>query len=37
MRYAFIGVWSETRREFRIPLINQPRGEDSEDLAGDIF
>lgn len=37
MRGEFIGVWGETWREIWLPLIDQPFGEDGEDLAEDIF
>lgn len=37
MRGEFIGVWSETWRAIWLPLIDQPLGEDGEDVPEDIF
>jgi len=37
VRGEFLGVWSETRREIWLPLIDQPFGDDGEAVPGDIF
>ena len=37
MRGEFIGVWSETWREIRLPLIDEPLGESEEGVPEDIF
>lgn len=37
MRGEFIGVWSETKREIWLPLIDQPLGGDDEGVPEDIF
>src|SRR5688572_14570316 len=37
MRGEFIGVWAETSREIREPLIEKPLGENNEGLREDIF